>query len=46
MEKFPSERTVDNYVVRLRRLVEQVPDEPRVLVSVRGRGYRYDPVDG
>ena len=46
MEKFPSERTVDNYVVRLRRLIERVPDEPKVLVSVRGRGYRYDPVEG
>ncbi len=46
MEKFPSERTVDNYVVRLRRLIERIPDEPKVLVSVRGRGYRYDPSEG
>ena len=43
MEQFPTVRTVDNYVVRLRRVVEPHPDQPRVLVSVRGRGYRYDP---
>jgi two-component system alkaline phosphatase synthesis response regulator PhoP len=46
MEKFPSERTVDNYVVRLRRIVEITADEPRILISVRGRGYRYDPEGG
>jgi two-component system alkaline phosphatase synthesis response regulator PhoP len=46
MGQFPSERTVDNYVVRLRRMVEKTPDEPRFLVSVRGRGYRFDPDGG
>ena len=45
MDGHGRERTVDNYVVRLRRLVEQVPDEPRVS-SACGRRYRYDPVDG
>ena len=30
MEKFPSERTVDNYVVRLRRLVEVTPEAIRI----------------
>jgi two-component system alkaline phosphatase synthesis response regulator PhoP len=44
MEQFPSERTVDNYIVRLRRMIEISPDDPAVLVSVRGRGYRFDPV--
>jgi DNA-binding response OmpR family regulator len=33
-------RTVDNFIVRLRRYVESDPSNPKVLVSVRGRGYR------
>ena len=33
-------RTVDNFVVRLRRYLEPDPHNPRYLVSVRGRGYR------
>lgn len=33
-------RTVDNFVVRLRRYMEDDPGKPRYLVSVRGRGYR------
>jgi len=34
-------RTVDNYIVRLRQKVEPDPSNPRVVVTVRGRGYRY-----
>lgn len=33
-------RTVDNFIVRLRRYLEPDPHNPRYLVSVRGRGYR------
>ncbi len=33
-------RTVDNFVVRLRRYLEPDPGNPRFLISVRGRGYR------
>lgn len=33
-------RTVDNFIVRLRRYLEPNPSEPRFLTSVRGRGYR------
>lgn len=33
-------RTVDNFIVRLRRYMEEDPANPRYLVSVRGRGYR------
>lgn len=32
-------RTVDNFVVRLRRLIESNPANPRYLKSIRGRGY-------
>jgi DNA-binding response OmpR family regulator len=34
-------RTVDNYVVRLRQKVEPDPQNPRVVITVRGKGYRY-----
>ncbi len=33
-------RTVDNFVARLRKLIEQDPSQPKLLVSVRGRGYQ------
>ena len=36
-------RTVDNFIVRLRRYFEEEPDQPRHFVSVRGRGYMYIP---
>ncbi|MEC7750595.1 MAG: response regulator transcription factor, partial [Myxococcota bacterium] len=44
MDAFPSERTVDNFIVRLRRLIEPDPATPICLLSVRGKGYRYHPV--
>ena len=34
-------RTIDNFVMRLRRLVERNPAEPRHILSVRGTGYRF-----
>lgn len=37
-----SDRAVDNHIVNLRRKIEQVPAEPRHVVSVRGLGYRLD----
>ena len=36
-------RTVDNFIVRLRRYFETEPDHPAHFVSVRGRGYMYVP---
>ena len=34
-------RTIDNFVMRLRRLVEENPQSPRYILSVRGTGYRF-----
>lgn len=34
-------RTIDNFVMRLRRLIEENPSEPRHILSVRGTGYRF-----
>jgi two-component system response regulator VicR len=38
-DEFPTERTVDNFILRLRRLVEQDPTNPQTIRSVRGVGY-------
>lgn len=42
-EAFPSSRTVDNFVVRLRRLFEPDPSEPTYFHTVWGVGYRFTP---
>ena len=34
-------RAIDNFIVRLRRYVEDDPARPRHLVTVRGIGYRF-----
>jgi len=38
-DEFPTSRTVDNFIVRLRKLVESDPTDPRVIRSIRGVGY-------
>jgi two-component system response regulator VicR len=38
-DEFPTERTVDNFILRLRRLVEQDPANPTTIRSIRGVGY-------
>jgi len=41
LEASPSTRTVDNFIVRLRRYFETDPAHPRHFLSVRGVGYRF-----
>jgi DNA-binding response OmpR family regulator len=36
-------RAIDNFIVRLRRYIEEEPSEPRHLVTVRGLGYKFVP---
>ena len=38
-DEFPTSRTVDNFIVRLRRYIEVDPSRPEHLVTVRGVGY-------
>jgi DNA-binding response OmpR family regulator len=38
-DEFPTPRTVDNFIMRLRRLIEFNPEQPEVIKSVRGIGY-------
>lgn len=39
-DAFPTARTIDNFVVRLRRRFERDPDHPLLLLTVRGVGYK------
>lgn len=34
-------RAIDNFIVRLRRYLEDSPNEPTILLTVRGVGYKY-----
>jgi two-component system, OmpR family, alkaline phosphatase synthesis response regulator PhoP len=43
MDVSPSERTVDNFMVRLRKLFEPDPEKPIHIITVRGEGYRFVP---
>lgn len=38
-------RAIDNFIVRLRRYIENEPSEPRYLRTVRGIGYSFVPYD-
>jgi two-component system alkaline phosphatase synthesis response regulator PhoP len=42
-DAFPTTRTIDNFIVRLRRLLEPDPSHPRYLHTIRGTGYRLTP---
>jgi two-component system alkaline phosphatase synthesis response regulator PhoP len=41
MDASPTDRTVDNFVLRLRRLFEDDPETPARFVTLRGRGYLF-----
>jgi DNA-binding response OmpR family regulator len=34
-------RAIDNFIVRLRKYIEEEPSRPRHLLTVRGVGYRF-----
>ena len=42
-EVYPSTRTVDNFVLRLRKIFEREPHNPKYFLTVRGVGYRFQP---
>ena len=41
MQQDTDTRAIDNFIVRLRRYIEDDPADPRHLVTVRGVGYRF-----
>jgi DNA-binding response OmpR family regulator len=40
-ERFPTTRTVDAHIVRLRQKIEPKPDDPRFILTVHGTGYKF-----
>jgi DNA-binding response OmpR family regulator len=42
VDYFGTTRTLDQHVAQLRKKVESTPDEPRVIMTVHGIGYRHD----
>ena len=38
---FPTTRTVDNFVARIRKQVEDKPAKPKHVLSVRSAGYKF-----
>ena len=40
-DQFPTTRTIDNFVLNLRKKFEETPKEPRYFHSVRGVGYKF-----
>lgn len=40
---YPSTRTIDNFILRLRKRFEPDPEQPRFFHTVRGVGYRFTP---
>jgi two-component system alkaline phosphatase synthesis response regulator PhoP len=40
-ENYPTTRTVDTHIVRIRQKLEPVPEEPRYFLTVHGIGYKF-----
>lgn len=40
-EYYPNSRTVDNYIVKLRKAIEEDPVHPRHIITVYGIGYKF-----
>ena len=38
---YPSTRTVDNFIARLRHKVEDTPEKPQYIITVHGVGYKF-----
>jgi DNA-binding response OmpR family regulator len=39
-ESYPTTRTVDNHILRLRQKLEENPSDPRYILSIYGEGYK------
>ena len=41
-DNMPSTRTIDNHIVNLRKKLEYDQTNPKIIVSIRGAGYKFD----
>lgn len=42
-DTYPTTRTVDNYILDLRKKLEEDPSHPKHILSIRGAGYKFVP---
>jgi two-component system alkaline phosphatase synthesis response regulator PhoP len=40
-DKFPTTRTIDNHILKLRKKIEEDPSHPKHILSIYGEGYRF-----
>jgi two-component system alkaline phosphatase synthesis response regulator PhoP len=40
-DKFPTTRTIDNHILKLRKKIEKDPSHPKYILSIYGEGYRF-----
>ena len=40
-EKYPTTRTIDNHILKLRKKIEKDPAHPKIILSLYGEGYRF-----
>jgi DNA-binding response OmpR family regulator len=40
-EKAPTTRTVDTFILEIRKKIEKIPSSPKHIVSISGVGYRF-----
>lgn len=39
-DEFPTTRTIDNFILRLRQKIEVNPNDPKIILTVHGMGYK------
>jgi DNA-binding response OmpR family regulator len=40
-DSFPNTRTIDAHIAKLRRKIEDKPEEPKLIITIHGIGYKF-----